>query len=63
VIAVRARATIASPVDPARLPVTARRPHSGPVVVVEPDCTIWVPDGWRAEVGEAGAYVLRRATA
>lgn len=61
VIAVRARASVASPVDAAALPATDRRPVAGPAVVAEPDCTIWVPEGWRAEVGQAGAYVLRRA--
>ena len=32
----------------------------GPTVVAEPDCTIWVPAGWVAEPGAAGALVLRR---
>jgi N-methylhydantoinase A/oxoprolinase/acetone carboxylase beta subunit len=44
---------------PARLP---RGPVSGPAVIAEPDCTIWVADGWRAEVGAAGALVLRRGS-
>jgi N-methylhydantoinase A/oxoprolinase/acetone carboxylase beta subunit len=60
VVALRARATIDSPIDPAGLPATDRRPVRGPTVVTEPDCTIWIPDGWSAEVGTAGAYVLRR---
>jgi N-methylhydantoinase A/oxoprolinase/acetone carboxylase beta subunit len=61
VIAVRARAWVPAPIDPVRLPTTARRAVSGPAVVAEPDCTIWVPEGWHAAVGQAGAYVLRRA--
>ena len=28
-------------------------------VKVEPDCTIWVPDGWTAEVGGGDAWILR----
>jgi N-methylhydantoinase A/oxoprolinase/acetone carboxylase beta subunit len=44
---------------PARLP---RGPDSGPAVIAEPDCTIWVADGWRAEAGAAGALVLRRGS-
>jgi N-methylhydantoinase A/oxoprolinase/acetone carboxylase beta subunit len=60
VVAVRARATIDSPIDPAALPPTERRPLRGPAVVTEPDCTIWVPGGWSAELGAAGAYVLQR---
>jgi hypothetical protein len=28
--------------------------------VAEPDCTVWVPDGWHAEPGPLGAWVLRR---
>jgi N-methylhydantoinase A/oxoprolinase/acetone carboxylase beta subunit len=60
VVAIRARAQVASPVDPTALPRTPRATVVGPVVVAEPDCTIWVPAGWRGEVGAAGAYVLRR---
>jgi N-methylhydantoinase A/oxoprolinase/acetone carboxylase beta subunit len=44
---------------PVRLP---RGPDSGPAVIAEPDCTIWVADGWRAEAGAAGALVLRRGS-
>ena len=35
----------------------------GPAVIAEPDCTIWVPEGWPAEPGAAGALVLRRSAA
>jgi hypothetical protein len=32
----------------------------GPAVVAEPDCTVWIPEGWRAEPGPTGAWVVRR---
>ncbi len=60
VVAVRARAWIDSPVQTADLPIPERRGALGPAVIAEPDCTIWVPDGWSAEPGAAGALVLRR---
>jgi N-methylhydantoinase A/oxoprolinase/acetone carboxylase beta subunit len=64
VVAVRARAWIDSPVRVLDLPVPAHRatpaPVDGPAVLAEPDCTILVPEGWRATAGEAGALVLRR---
>ncbi len=60
VVAVRARAWIDSPVLTADLPIPERRGALGPAVIAEPDCTIWVPDGWSAEPGAAGALVLRR---
>jgi len=28
-------------------------------VLTEPDCTVWVPEGWTGEVGPMGAWVLR----
>lgn len=60
VVALRATATVPSPVGPADLPVPPRAGAMGPAVIAEPDCTIWVPDGWWAEPGQAGALVLRR---
>jgi len=30
-------------------------------VLAEPDCTVWVADGWQAHPGAAGALVLRRS--
>jgi N-methylhydantoinase A/oxoprolinase/acetone carboxylase beta subunit len=66
VVAVRARAWADSPVHVLDLPAPAHRtspdPVEGPAVVAEPDCTIWVPEGWRAVAGEAGALVLRRSS-
>ena len=33
-------------------PAAARaRPVAGPAVIAEPDCTVWVPEGWPADVG------------
>jgi N-methylhydantoinase A/oxoprolinase/acetone carboxylase beta subunit len=63
VVAIRAVATrppgVAAdslPDPPARL----ERDRAGPAVIAEADCTIWVPEGWVARPGAAGALVLRR---
>jgi 5-oxoprolinase (ATP-hydrolysing) len=55
------RATAVSAVPALSLP-PRRRPAAvvGPATVVEADCTIWVPAGWRADPGPAGALVLTR---
>ncbi|MGI8662426.1 MAG: hydantoinase/oxoprolinase family protein [Acidimicrobiales bacterium] len=60
VVAIRARASLASSVSVLDLAPIARSVGSGPVAIAEPDCTIWVPDGWEATTGEASALVLRR---
>ena len=62
VVAVRASARLAPVVDVSALPVVGERSGSivGPAVVAEPDCTVWVADGWRADVHESGSWVLRR---
>jgi N-methylhydantoinase A/oxoprolinase/acetone carboxylase beta subunit len=60
VVAIRARATIASPIAVDDLPAPDRRAVTGPAVIAEPDSTTWVPAGWRADRGEAGALLLRR---
>jgi N-methylhydantoinase A/oxoprolinase/acetone carboxylase beta subunit len=61
VVAVRARASLASGTDVLDLPVPSDRTGApGPCVLAEPDCTIWVPEGWEAVVGQAGALVLGR---
>ena len=63
VVALRARASIDSPVSVLGLPAVgegSRAGGVGPCVLAEPDCTIWVPGGWEAVPGEAGALVLRR---
>ena len=60
VIAIRARARRRSPRSLTDLPAPERPAGVGPAAIAEPDCTIWVPEGWRAEVGAAGALVLTR---
>jgi len=60
VVALRATATLPPAVDLLALPAPERATGVGPVALAEPDCTIWVPAGWEATVGAAGALVLRR---
>ena len=64
VVAVRASARLASPIDVEKLPLpegVLRRSAVGPAVLAEPDCTVWVPPGWTAEVGGGGSWILRRS--
>jgi N-methylhydantoinase A/oxoprolinase/acetone carboxylase beta subunit len=62
VVAIRATARQPSTVDLGDLPDPGNRQgtHKGPAVIAEPDCTIWVADGWTATVGEGGAWILTR---
>ena len=60
VVALRARAMVHAPIDVTDLPAPKREPITGPAVVAEPDCTVWVPGGWHAEVGKVGSWILRR---
>jgi N-methylhydantoinase A/oxoprolinase/acetone carboxylase beta subunit len=60
VIAVRARASIPAPLRITDLPAVDRATVVGPAVVAEPDCTMWIPAGWRAEPRELGAWVVER---
>ena len=60
VIAVRARASIPAPLRITDLPEVERSRVVGPAVVAEPDCTMWVPEGWHAEPRELGAWIVRR---
>lgn len=63
VTAVRATARRSAPITVDSLPPTPRRSTVGPSVIAEADCTIWVPDGWRAEPHPtSGAFVLTRST-
>jgi N-methylhydantoinase A/oxoprolinase/acetone carboxylase beta subunit len=62
VVALRAAAVGRAPGAVTNLPAVVREEAVGPYVIREPDCTIWVPAGWRAEMGEASALVLRRAS-
>ena len=59
VVALRATAREASPLDIGALAPPARTGrHVGPTVIAEEDCTIWVADGWVAEVHGSGSWVL-----
>ena len=57
VVALRATARLSSPID-ALPPAGERRPAKGPCVLAEPDCTVWVPEGWHADVDDAGNWVI-----
>ena len=63
VVALRARARRAAALDMEQLgpPAVERRATVGPRVIAEPDCTVWVAEGWRADVDEGGAWILRRS--
>jgi N-methylhydantoinase A/oxoprolinase/acetone carboxylase beta subunit len=62
VVAVRAAARWPSPIDIDALPVADRKgPVTGPAVVAEADCTVWVAPGWRADAHPAGSWLLTRA--
>jgi N-methylhydantoinase A/oxoprolinase/acetone carboxylase beta subunit len=61
VVALRARASVPSAISGADLPPPPDRPAVvGPSVVVEDDCTIWVPEGWRGDPGPLGSLMLTR---
>src|SRR5262249_15992059 len=59
--AARAPAANAAPVRISDLPAVERARVGGPAVVAEADCTVWVPEGWRAEPRALGAWVVERA--
>lgn len=63
VVALRATARVPAPLEVDDLPEVARAGAAGPTVVAEDDCTVWIPEGWVAEPGAAGALVLRRSDA
>ncbi|MCC6435037.1 MAG: hydantoinase/oxoprolinase family protein [Acidimicrobiales bacterium] len=60
VVALRARAVGRPAVRFEDLPVPARPTVVGPAVLDDPDCTVWIPDGWVGEPAGGGALVLRR---
>jgi N-methylhydantoinase A/oxoprolinase/acetone carboxylase beta subunit len=60
------RATASRPtagLSPLDLPEVERPGAVGPAVLSEPDCTIWVPEGWTARPGAASALILERTRA
>ncbi len=61
VTALRVTATVAAPLTIDELPVPHRAAATGPTTIAEPDCTIWIPEGWEATPGVGGALLLRRA--
>jgi N-methylhydantoinase A/oxoprolinase/acetone carboxylase beta subunit len=58
VVALRARASAAAPLDPSSLPAPPRRPAEGPCVLAEADTTVWVPAGFMAHPGGGGSWVI-----
>jgi len=60
VVALRARGRRPAPLRPEQLPAVSRQRCTGPAVAAEPDCTVWIPDGWVAEPGPLGAWILTR---
>ena len=60
VVALRASARTAPVVRPEDLQPVDRQPVRGPYVVAEPDCTMWIPEGWAADVGPDGSFVITR---
>lgn len=61
VVAIRATARRAATVDVGDLPTSERASTIGPAVVAEPDCTVWIPEGWQGEPHpQTGALILSR---
>jgi len=60
VVALRARASRPAPLRLTDLPVPPRAVVTGPAVVAETDCTMWVPEGWTARPGATGAWMVTR---
>ncbi len=63
VVALRAQARRPPPLTVDDLPAPAgaeRRAASGPCVMAEPDCTVWIPEGWSATVAGDGSWVVTR---
>jgi N-methylhydantoinase A/oxoprolinase/acetone carboxylase beta subunit len=60
VVALRAAATRPPRVAADDLPTATRLEGEvrGPAVIAEPDCTIWVAEGWTAHAGEGGALLM-----
>jgi len=60
VLAIRAEASGPPLIATERFPDLVRSQATGPTVVAEPDCTIWVAEGWRSRAGAHGTLVLER---
>ena len=61
IIACRAWAVRPAAIEVGELPTPPRRAARGPRVIAEPDCTVWLPDGWTARPAALGAWILERA--
>jgi 5-oxoprolinase (ATP-hydrolysing) len=61
IVALRVRARRPAPLTPDELPTIERDLVRGPRVVAEPDCTVWIPDGWTARPGALGAWIVTRS--
>jgi N-methylhydantoinase A/oxoprolinase/acetone carboxylase beta subunit len=61
VVALRATGRRPPPITDLAPPATTRAAARGPRAVSEPDCTVWLADGWEAEVHESGSWILRRS--
>jgi N-methylhydantoinase A/oxoprolinase/acetone carboxylase beta subunit len=60
VVALRVSARWHPAVGSLPAPVDARANAVGPAILAEPDCTVWVPEAWRADVHESGSWILTR---
>jgi N-methylhydantoinase A/oxoprolinase/acetone carboxylase beta subunit len=61
VVALHATARRGSAVSIEDLPAVSRMSASGPAVLAEADCTVWVAEGWVAQPDPTGALVLTRS--
>jgi N-methylhydantoinase A/oxoprolinase/acetone carboxylase beta subunit len=61
VVALRARGSRPAALTIDGLPDADRTVVPGPHVVPEPDCTVWVPDGWIATPAALGAWLIELA--
>ena len=63
VVAIRATGRVPATLTPNDLgppPSGRRSPTRGPTILAEADCTVWVPEGWSADVADDGSWVLTR---
>ncbi|MCA1656161.1 MAG: hydantoinase/oxoprolinase family protein [Actinobacteria bacterium] len=62
VVALRGRARRPPPltVDDLPPPPSQRHAAEGPCVMAEPDCTVWIPEGWAAAVVADGSWMITR---